>query len=128
MILEALAAGNCVLVNDHAPNVETIGDAGLTFSGRDGVESLTAELERLFDHPALVEEFRGRALERARRYSWDAVTDQYEALLARVVDAQRPGPLPIELCDRPAAPARNGSPARSNGAAPVPSPARAATR
>ena len=30
VILEALAAGNCVLVNDHAPNVETVGDAGLT--------------------------------------------------------------------------------------------------
>jgi glycosyltransferase involved in cell wall biosynthesis len=128
VILEALAAGNCVLVNDHAPNVETIGDAGLTFSGRDGVASLTAELERLFDHPALVEEFRGRALERARRYSWDAVTDQYEALLTRVVEAQRPGPLPSELCDRPSVPAPNGSPVRSNGAAPVRFPARAATR
>ena len=28
VILEALAAGNCVLVNDHAPNAETVGDAG----------------------------------------------------------------------------------------------------
>ena len=37
VILEALAAGNCVLVNDHAPNVETVGDAGLTFSGAEGV-------------------------------------------------------------------------------------------
>jgi glycosyltransferase involved in cell wall biosynthesis len=129
VILEALAAGNCVLVNDHAPNVETIGDAGLTFSGRAGVPSLTAELERLFDHPALVEEFRRRALERARRYSWDAVTDQYEALLARVVEASRPGALPTELCDRPrSGPAPIDSPARSNGAAPVPAPARAATR
>ena len=36
VILEALAAGNCVLVNDHAPNVETVGDAGLTFSGARG--------------------------------------------------------------------------------------------
>ena len=36
VILEALAAGNCVLVNDHAPNAETVGDAGLYFSGRAG--------------------------------------------------------------------------------------------
>ncbi len=55
MILEALAAGNCVLVNDHAPNVETVGDAGLTFSGKAGVPSLTAQLERLFDEPELVD-------------------------------------------------------------------------
>ncbi|MEA2150252.1 MAG: hypothetical protein QOD69_2082, partial [Solirubrobacteraceae bacterium] len=26
-----------MLVNDHAPNVETVGDAGLTFSGKEGV-------------------------------------------------------------------------------------------
>ena len=129
VILEALAAGNCVLVNDHAPNVETIGDAGLTFSGREGVPSLTAELERLFDHPDLVAEFRRRARERAARYSWDAVTDQYEALLTQVVRSSRPGVLPSELCDRPsAAPAPIGSRARSNGGEPVPFPARAATR
>ncbi|HEV7885067.1 MAG TPA: glycosyltransferase, partial [Solirubrobacteraceae bacterium] len=31
VILEALAAGNGVVVNDHPPNVETVGDAGLYF-------------------------------------------------------------------------------------------------
>jgi glycosyltransferase involved in cell wall biosynthesis len=102
VILEALAAGNCVLVNDHAPNVETVGDAGLTFSGADGVPSLAAQLERLFDDPALVADYRARALVRAQRYSWDAVTDQYEALLARVRDAKGPGALPQELLDLPA--------------------------
>ena len=33
VILEAMAAGNCVLVNDHPPNAETVGDAGIYFSG-----------------------------------------------------------------------------------------------
>ncbi|MBA2766085.1 MAG: glycosyltransferase, partial [Solirubrobacterales bacterium] len=47
VILEAMAAGNCVLVNDHTPNVETVGDAGVTFSGEEGVPSLVAQLERL---------------------------------------------------------------------------------
>ena len=99
VILEALAAGNCVLVNDHAPNVETVGDAGLTFSGSEGVPSLTRELERILADPDLVEEYRGRARIRAQRYSWDAVTDQYEQLLQRAVDARGPGFLPPELCD-----------------------------
>ncbi|HEV2061890.1 MAG TPA: glycosyltransferase [Solirubrobacteraceae bacterium] len=115
VILEALAAGNCVLVNDHAPNVETVGDAGLTFSGREGVPSLTAQLERLFDDPDLVAEFRRRARRRARRYSWDAVTDQYEALLKRVCDRHRHGALPPELIDAPA-PARRGSSAAPTAA------------
>jgi glycosyltransferase involved in cell wall biosynthesis len=99
VILEALAAGNCVLVNDHAPNVETVGEAGLTFSGVEGVPALTAQLERILADPALVETYRERARERAKRYSWDAVTDQYEALLERVRASHGPGGLPAELVD-----------------------------
>jgi glycosyltransferase involved in cell wall biosynthesis len=102
VILEALAAGNCVLVNDHAPNAETVGDAGLYFSGREGVPSLTAQLERLLADPDLVADYRRRAQERAKRYSWDAVADQYEALLRSVWERNRPGPLPAHLVDREA--------------------------
>jgi glycosyltransferase involved in cell wall biosynthesis len=99
VILEAMAAGNCVIVNDHAPNVETVGDAGLTFSGKQGVPALAEQLERILADPALVEEYRGRARVRARSYSWDAVADEYEALLERVVAMRGPGVLPPELCD-----------------------------
>src|SRR3954449_4947199 len=99
VILEALAAGNCVLVNDHAPNAETVGDAGYYFSGPGGVYVLTRQLRRLLDEPETVEAARGRALARARRYSWDRVTDDYEKLLVSVRDAYGPGPLPPELVD-----------------------------
>ncbi|WP_354699256.1 glycosyltransferase [Paraconexibacter sp. AEG42_29] len=99
VILEALAAGNAVLVNDHAPNVETVGDAGLTFSGQEGVPSLTAQLERLLAEPELVKDLRAKALERAKRYSWSAVTDEYEQLLRAATDAGGPGRLPPELLD-----------------------------
>ncbi|MEA2126539.1 MAG: hypothetical protein QOI80_3321 [Solirubrobacteraceae bacterium] len=99
VILEALSAGNCVLVNDHPPNVETVGDAGLYFSGADGVNSLTQQLGHLLDHPDVVEEHRKLAVIRARRYSWDAVTDSYEDLLESVRAAHRPGRLPPELVD-----------------------------
>lgn len=99
VILEAMAAGNCVLVNDHPPNAETVGDAGIYFSGRAGVEDLTAQLERLLATPELVAEYRTRALARARGYSWEAVTDRYEELLRRVCEARGPGPLPPYLLD-----------------------------
>jgi glycosyltransferase involved in cell wall biosynthesis len=99
VILEALSAGNCVLVNDHAPNAETVGDAGLYFSGRDGVPSLTAQLRRLLEDPDLVASYRDRARERAKRYSWDAVADQYEALLLDVRARSGPGSLPPDLVD-----------------------------
>jgi glycosyltransferase involved in cell wall biosynthesis len=99
VILEAMAAGNCVLVNDHRPNAETVGDAGIYFSGRGGVDDLAVQLERLLADPALVEEYRSRALRRAQQYSWDAVTDQYEQLLTAVCEARGPGSLPPHLVD-----------------------------
>jgi glycosyltransferase involved in cell wall biosynthesis len=101
VILEALAAGNCVLVNDHAPNAETVGDAGAYFSGRIGVDDLVQRLGRLLDHPEEVEAYRVRARERARRYSWDAVTDRYEELLTAACAARGPGSLPADLVDSP---------------------------
>jgi glycosyltransferase involved in cell wall biosynthesis len=117
VILEALAAGNCVLVNDHVPNVETVGDAGLTFSGADGAPALTAMLERILADPELVETYRGRARERARRYSWDAVTDEYERLLESVVAMAGPGSLPQELLDTDGASAP-GTPQRASARRP----------
>jgi glycosyltransferase involved in cell wall biosynthesis len=100
VILEAMAAGNCVLVNDHRPNAETVGDAGIYFSGRRGVDDLVRQLERLLRDPKLVAEYRKRALRRAQQYSWDAVTDQYEQLMTAVCAAHGPGPLPPALLDR----------------------------
>ncbi len=99
VILEAMAAGNCVLVNDHPPNAETVGDAGAYFSGSSGVDDLTDQLGRLLDEPDLVGVYRHRALERARGYSWDAVADRYEALLNAVCEAAGPGRLPASLLD-----------------------------
>lgn len=100
VILEAMAAGNCVLVNDHRPNAETVGEAGIYFSGKAGVEDLTVQLERLLNDDELVARYRQRALERAREYSWEAVTDQYEQLLTAVCEARGPGRLPPALLDR----------------------------
>src|SRR5436190_11434614 len=99
VILEAMSAGNCVLVNDHAPNAETVGNAGFYFSGRLGVPSLAPQLERLLDEPELVEQFRRRARERALGYSWEAVADQYEAMLEQACAPGERGALPPELVD-----------------------------
>jgi glycosyltransferase involved in cell wall biosynthesis len=99
VILEALAAGNCVLVNDWQPNAETVGDAGVYFSGAEGVPDLARQLERLLDEPETVEGYRVRAVERAKLYSWDAVATAYEQLLLEVSGAGGPGPLPLDRLD-----------------------------
>ncbi len=99
VILEAMAAGNCVLVNDHRPNAETVGDAGVYFSGSIGVDDLARQLEWLLGDPAVVERYRDRASQRAKDYSWDAVTDRYEELL-NAVRTGRAGPPDDVLVER----------------------------
>ena len=87
VIVEAMAAGNCVVVNDCQPNVETIGDAGVSYPGREGAAGLRRVLAELLADPSRVERYRELASARARaEYSWDAVTDAYERL-ARDVGA-----------------------------------------
>jgi len=84
VILEALAAGNCVVVNDHRPNLETVGDAGVSYPGAEGAAGLRRVLSELLGAPERMRGLRERAAARAReRYSWDAVTDAYEALIRR---------------------------------------------
>jgi glycosyltransferase involved in cell wall biosynthesis len=99
VILEAMAAGNCVLVNDHPPNVETVGDAGVYFSGQAGVDDLFRKLQRLLAEPEVVERYRERALRRAEDYSWEAITDEYERMLTEVCAASGHGPLPPSMLD-----------------------------
>jgi glycosyltransferase involved in cell wall biosynthesis len=80
-LVEAMAFGNCVVVNGTEENRETIGDAGFAYDGAGGAEALRPLLQRLLDNPALVAEYRRRAAERAAAlYDWEAVTDRYEAL------------------------------------------------
>ena len=84
VILDAMAAGACVLVNDHPPNLETIGDAGESFSGAGGAGALAAKLKYLLESPEVVQELGKKAKERVRlEYSWETVADRYEELCAR---------------------------------------------
>ena len=80
-LLEAMAAGRCVVVNDTPENLETVADTGFSYDGAMGAASLRSVLEGLLKDPELVAAQAGRGLERARRhYSWDDVTDHYERL------------------------------------------------
>ena len=80
-LVEAMAFGNCVVTHDTPENLETIGDAGLWYDGQAGAELLAPVLETLIAAPPLVEAYRQAAAGRAATvYSWEAVTDAYEAL------------------------------------------------
>jgi glycosyltransferase involved in cell wall biosynthesis len=98
ILLEGLAAGNCILVNDYRPNAETVGDAGVYFSGTEGVPDLARRLEELLAAPEIVDEYRERARHRAEMYSWDAVATAYEHLLLEA-HGSGPGPLPMDTVE-----------------------------
>jgi len=80
-LVEAMAFGNCVVVNDTPQNLEVIGEAGFHYAGNKGGASLREVLQRLLNDPEVVLAYRQKARRRAAEcYSWEAVTTQYEGL------------------------------------------------
>ena len=84
-LVEAMGFGNCVLVSNIAENLETVGDAGLSFDIKHPVEALRTRLLELFASPEIVACHRQKSLEYgAANYSWERVTDQHEDLYYQV--------------------------------------------
>ena len=85
VLVEAMSAGNCVVVNDTAANLEVIGEAGIPYPGTEGAAGLRKVLEELVHDESRVERYRGLARARVQsEYSWEAVTTEYERLFARL--------------------------------------------
>jgi glycosyltransferase involved in cell wall biosynthesis len=90
-LVEAMAFGNCVITNNTAENLETIGEAGFAYEGKVGAESLQEVLTQLLQDPDLVQEYRCLAQERANStYTWEAVTDGYERLFYQALKKPMP--------------------------------------
>lgn len=82
-LLEAMGRGRCVLYLNNAENAEVAEGAGVPFEANEA--SLARAIESVTAMPASRRDRLGRlALERVRaRYDWEAITDQYEALLRK---------------------------------------------
>lgn len=86
VIIEALAAGNCVVTSNHPPNLEAVGEAGMSFEADRGAQGLRGILQKLLDDGDLVASYREKASRFAsNNYDWEVVTDQYEALCNKLV-------------------------------------------
>ena len=80
-LIEAMGRGALVLYLNTPENAEVAAGAGIPFEADELTEKLHLALEMPEAERA---EWRRRARERvAERYSWDAVTDQYESLLLK---------------------------------------------
>ena len=86
-LIEAMGRGALVLYRDTPENAEVAGDAGIPFEPDElPIKLRTVLTMSEFDRAAL----RNRAMERVRaHYSWEAVTDQYERLLASLKPSAR---------------------------------------
>jgi glycosyltransferase involved in cell wall biosynthesis len=85
VLIEAMAAGNCIVANNHAPNLEVLGDAGLSYDARAGAADLARVMQQALDDPGRAAALRERARWRAQAlYSWESVTDAYERLCREV--------------------------------------------
>ncbi|WP_420630008.1 glycosyltransferase [Candidatus Leptofilum sp.] len=93
-LVEAMAFGNCVITYDTPENLETIGEAGFSYEGQVGADSLQKVLAKLLNAPKVVAEYRQLAQNRANKtYTWEAVTDGYERLFYKALKQ----PLPERL-------------------------------
>lgn len=82
-LIEAMGAGNYVIVYDTPENREVVGEAGVFYRN---VDELTAALQHALDAPDEIAPYREKAMTRVRTsYNWDVVTDQYEQLFARLI-------------------------------------------
>jgi glycosyltransferase involved in cell wall biosynthesis len=93
-LVEAMAMGACVIVNDTPVNLETIAGTGLWYSGADGADGLAPVLESILADPDRAERYRQRAAAfAATAYSWEAVTDQYEKMCYELCGFEAPARL-----------------------------------
>jgi glycosyltransferase involved in cell wall biosynthesis len=83
-LVEAMGRGACIVANDVPEHREVLRDTGRYYA-RNHAASLAALLEELVADPAERDRLGAAAARRAETaYSWDHVTDAYEALFRRM--------------------------------------------
>ena len=82
-IVEAMAAGNCVLFLDTPENREAVADAGLAFAA--SADELARQMQFVLSDPEKCRQLGAQAESRVKAfYSWDEVTSEYDKLFRQV--------------------------------------------
>ena len=90
-LIEAMAMGNCCIVNDTPVNRQTINHAGLHYEGDLAADALADVLAGILDNPEEAQTYRDKAAAHAAHtYSWQAVTDQYEKMCYELAGMKAP--------------------------------------
>ena len=90
-LVEAMAFKSCVVVYDTPENLETIGDTGFAYNGKEGADNLRKVLGQLLEDTNLVDRYSELAWQRAQtNFSWETVTDAYERLFLGCANGRCP--------------------------------------
>jgi glycosyltransferase involved in cell wall biosynthesis len=93
-LVEAMAHGSCIITHNTPENLETIGDAGFAYNGKQGADDLRTVLNTLLADPNQVAAYAQKAQQRAQTvYTWESVTDAYEQMFYQLLNY----PLPAHL-------------------------------
>ncbi len=81
-LLDGMALGKCVLVNETPENLEVIGKTGIVYKMNDAYD-LREKLSLILQRPEIRTTLSQKARERIDQfYTWDHITDQYESLFS----------------------------------------------
>lgn len=88
-LLEGMGFGNCVLANDVPEHREVLEDAGYFFTTSQNGD-LAIKMQYLLDHPEAVACAAQKAVEIIKRdYTWEKITEDYEALFLRMLGRKK---------------------------------------
>ncbi|MFA9477759.1 glycosyltransferase family 4 protein [Phycisphaerales bacterium AB-hyl4] len=82
VLLEAMGGGCAVITAKTAGNSEVVGDAAISVEPGDS-DALRSALQQLMHDESAIARLRERSYQRVRRFSWERVGAEYEALFER---------------------------------------------
>jgi glycosyltransferase involved in cell wall biosynthesis len=88
-LVQAMSRGACIIANDVPEHREVLGDAGLYYDRNDAGSLAAAMLGIVGDPDSRVKLGAAAAARAEARFSWQRVTDQYEALFQRLLGGSR---------------------------------------
>lgn len=85
VLLDAMAAGQCVIALDVPFNREVLGDAGMYFNKQPG--DLAEKIRHIVEHPQLRNQYREKAKKRViELFPWSRTIKEHESLFYKIVD------------------------------------------
>lgn len=81
--IESLGFGNCIIASDVPQNIEALGNAAI-FYPKNQISSLKEKLETIEKNYEMLVNYRKKAIERAKLFSWKEIIDRIENIYQKL--------------------------------------------